>query len=190
MQKMRKKRILTGSIQKKILLLLVGGLTLGLVRSPKQYFKVVRGIRDEWKEIDRRSLEQSIRLLYKSHLVSCKYNKDGTMTLVLSREGRELALREDIDNLKINVPDKWDGKWRVVMFDVPQNLKKVRDSVRWHLKEMGFLEYQKSVFIFPYPARKQIEFVIEFYNCRRYVRQMLVSGIDNHRHLKKRFNLK
>ena len=178
-----------GHIQQKVLLLLLGGLTLCLTRSSKQYFRVLKSIGKEWKAIDRRSLNDAIQKLYQSKLVSSKDNRDGTLTLVLSQEGEELALTYDLDRLVIKEPTVWDKKWRVVMFDVPENLKKVRDMLRMHFKDMGFYEFQKSVFVHPYPCREEIEFIIEHYNARRFIRFIIATDIDNAIELKRHFRL-
>ncbi len=178
-----------GHIQQKVLLLLLGGLTLSLTHSPKKYFKVLKSIGKEWKEIDRRSLNDAIEKLYQSQLVSSKDNRDGTLTLVLSGEGKELALTYDLDRLVIKEPSVWDRKWRVVMFDVPEGLKKIRDTLRMHFKDMGFYEFQKSVFVHPYPCRDEIEFIIEHYNARRFIRFIIATDIDNAIELKRYFKL-
>ena len=178
-----------GHIQQKVLLLLLGGLTLSLTRSPKQYFRVLKSIGKEWKAIDRRSLNDAIQKLYQSKLVSSKDNRDGSLTLVLSQEGEELALTYDLDRLVIKEPMVWDKKWRVVMFDVPEHLKKVRDTLRMHFKDMGFYEFQKSVFVHPYPCREEIEFIIEHYNARRFIRFIIATDIDNAIELKRHFKL-
>ena len=140
-----------GVLQKKVLLLLSAGLALGLTRNPNQYFRVVQEIGKEWKKIERNSLNRAIRSLYESKLVSTKDNHDGTLTLVLSKEGKHLALTYDIENIELKTPAQWDGKWRIVMFDVPEKFKRTRDALRTHLKNMGFYEFQKSVFVHPYP---------------------------------------
>ena len=191
-KKTKNKKKLTkrvGHIQQKVLLLLLGGLTLGLARSPKQYFRVLKSIGKEWKAIDRRSLNDAIQKLYQSKLVSSKDNRDGTLTLVLSQEGEELALTYDLDRLVIKEPTVWDKKWRVVMFDVPENLKKVRDMLRMHFKDMGFYEFQKSVFVHPYPCREEIELIIEHYNARHFIRFIIATDIDNAIELKRHFRL-
>lgn len=178
-----------GSVQKKILLLLLGGLALGLTRSPKKYFQTVKVISREWKEIDRRTLNQAIRSLYISKLVRTKGNRDGTFTLFLSKEGKEKALTYNLWNMKINNSGKWDGNWRVVLFDIPEYMKKVRDSMRLHLKNLGFFEFQKSVFVCPFLCSDEIEYIVEFYNIQKYVRLITAHEIDNELHLKKHFNL-
>jgi DNA-binding transcriptional regulator PaaX len=127
--------------------------------------------------------------LYRSKLVTAKDNRDGTYTLILSKEGKEVALRYDLENMHIKTPARWDGKWRVVMFDVPERMKRVRESLRMHFKDMGFMEFQKSVFVHPHPCKDEIEYIMEFYNARRYIRFMLATEIDNSPALKKHFKL-
>ncbi len=183
----KKRRV--GHVQQKVLLLLLGGISLGLTRSPKQYFRVVRELRKEWQKINRNALNQAIQNLYTSKLVTTKDNRDGTLTLVLEKEGRDVALTYDLDRIAIKEPGHWDGKWRIVMFDVPENLRKVRDSLRMHFKDMGFYEFQKSVFVHPYPCREEIEFIIEHYHARRFLRFIIATDIDNALELRRYFEL-
>ena len=91
--------------------------------------------------------------------------------------------------MEIKIPPKWDSKWRVVMFDIPEKLRRLRDSLRLHFREIGLIELQKSVFVYPYPCNKEIEFILEFYNSRKYVCFILADEIDNELHLKRRFDL-
>ena len=132
------KKVHRSDLQKKILLLLQAGLVLGLTRNPKQYFNVISEVQRGWQSIDRNSLNRAIRTLYKSKLVSTRCNRDGTMTLVLSKEGDDLALTYSIENMGIQRPTHWDRRWRIVMFDVPETHKKIRDTLRMHFKNMEF----------------------------------------------------
>lgn len=52
----------------------------------------------------------------------------------------------------IPLPVRWDGKWRVVMFDVPEKRKKIRDTLRMLLRSAGFIHFQDSAWIQPYPC--------------------------------------
>jgi len=176
------------STQEKILLLLLGGLALGLTRSPKGYFKIIDEMNKEWKKINRRSFTRSIRSLYDSKLVRQEDNRDGTITFTLSKEGREVALRYDLEKMVIQ-KTKWDKKWRIVMFDISERLKKVRDTLRYQLKKLEFIELQRSVFVFPFECKDEIEYIIEFYNIRKYVRFIEANNIDNEIHLKNKFQL-
>src|SRR3989338_5330592 len=154
------KRMRIGAVQKKILLLLMGGLALGLAGSPKRYFRIVREIGREWKEIDRRQIKESVRALYRSKLVKREYHGDGSVTLVLTLEGRNL-----------------DGKWRMVLFDIPEVAKKERDAFSFNMKKMGFYTYQKSVFVHPSDCRKEVEFLIEHHGVRPYARFVIADSL-------------
>jgi len=51
---------------------------------------------------------------------------------------------------------KWDGVWRVVMYDFPENKKSKRDSLRRLLKKLGFAQWQISVWVSPHPVIKEL----------------------------------
>ncbi len=178
-----------GTVQQKILLLLLGGLTLGLSRSPRQHFHILKCIAKEWQAINRQALWRSIRGLYKSKLVEGKNNKDGTITLILSKDGRKKALQYRVDDMEIKKQAVWDRKWRIITFDVPEYQKKTRDALRQHFKRIGLKEFQKSVFVSPYPCDDEIDFLIELHHARSYVRIILAESIDNERHFRVKFSL-
>ncbi|KKS16317.1 MAG: hypothetical protein UU71_C0004G0014 [Parcubacteria group bacterium GW2011_GWB1_41_6] len=176
-------------IQKKILLLLFGGYALGCSALPSQQFKIIKTIGEAWKDIDQQSLRRAIRSLYESKLVSAKEHKNGSTTIILSLEGKKKVLTYQIDEMRINKPKKWDRKWRIILFDIPEKIRKARDVFRYHLNQLGFYEFQKSVFVHPYNCKDEIDYLIEFYNLRRFVRFVEADSIDNELHLKKYFHL-
>lgn len=182
-------QIRLGAVQKKILVLLVGGLSLGLSHNPRQQFKIVKQMGKEWGKINQRALRQSIRSLYERKLIDIKENKDGTLSLILNDNGKQKTLTYELENIKIKPPKSWDRKWRLIIFDIPEKIKKVREAMRDHLKQLGFYQLQKSVFVFPYKCQDEIEFLIEFYDLRPYVRQVIAENIDNELHLKQIFKL-
>jgi len=170
-------------------LLLWGGVALGLSGSPRRYFKILRSIRTEWKAIDKVSLRRTIKRLYESKLVTEKENEDGSITLVLTAEGKQRALTYNLDQIQIKRPAKWDKKWRIVLFDVPEKKRGLRDAIRSHLQQMDFFELQKSVFVHPFPCDNEIKYLTEFYKMGKYVRFIAADSIDNEIHLKKHFDL-
>lgn len=178
-----------GHVQKKILLLLLGGVALGLAGSPRRYFKIIKAIGKEWEAIDRQALWRSVRRLYENHIIEMIEKPDGTTTIVLTEQGTEKAkaLTYNLDTMKTKLPSKWDGKWHIVIFDIPTDLKKVREAIRFHLRRLGFYSLQKSVFVYPFECQNEIDFLIEFFGVRRYVRQVTADYIDNEFHLKEIF---
>lgn len=178
-----------GTTQKKILLLMMGGLTLGLSVSPRQSFKIINAVKEEWKEINEQALKRAIKSLYQSKLIKEVENNDGTITMVLSDKGKEKTLTYNLDQMKINAPKQWDGKWRIVLFDVPERMRKIRDAFREHLNNLNFYEFQKSVFVHPFDCKNEIEYIIEVYDARRFIRFIVTESIDNELHLKSHFKL-
>ena len=116
-------------------------------------------------------------------------NKDGTVTLTLSEDGKEKALKYNIDQMKLPQNTTWDKKWRIYTFDIPEWKKKARDAFRFHISKLGMYKFQKSARIYPHPCEKELEFLIEFYEVKPYVRYILAEKIDNEIHLKKVFHL-
>jgi len=178
-----------GPVGQKVLLLLFGGLSLGLTRNPRYFFKILENIAKDWDSINRYALYRSIRNLYKSKLLDAKDNEDGTTSIVLTKEGKKKALVYHIDTIKIPEMKKWDKQWRIVMFDIPERFKKARDALALTLKRMEFYRLQKSVFVHPFECENEIDFIIEFWNVRSYVRTMMASHLDNELHIKTKFGL-
>jgi len=166
------------STQQKILLLLLGGMAFGYSFTPQRQWRILKEVSKAWKEIDREKLQKEIRNLYRSKMVEKKENSNGSYTIILTEKGKLKTLTYYFQKMKIE-GEKWDGKWRLVVFDVPEKKRRGRDALRDKIKELGFYELQK-----------EIDFIIEFFNLRRYVRFGVLESIDNELHLKKIFNLK
>jgi len=178
-----------GTLKQKIILLLMAGVALGFSRSSLQHYRIYKNIGKEWKKINERKLKEGISELYRSKIVKEKANPDGSFTFVLSEKGKLKALTYHFNQIEIK-KETWDKKWRIVFFDVPEKYRWGRDSLRKKLKELGFYELQKSVFIFPYECKDEIDFIVEYYGIRKYVRFAIIDYIDNDVYLKTKFSLK
>lgn len=183
------RRIQIGPVGKKVLLILQTGAALSLTRRPDAYFRILRQAGREWKKIDEESLRRTIKRLYQSKLVGCREHNDGTVELVLSDEGKQRSLRYRVEKLEIKKPATWDGLWRIVLFDIPERHKKGRDALAQKLKGLGFVTLQKSVFVFPYECKDEIDFIVELFKLRPYVRTIVAREIDSAVHLKHKFGL-
>lgn len=64
-----------------------------------------------------------------------------------------------------------------------------RDILCLHLRQLGFIELQHSVWVTPRPCKDEIDYIIEFYNIRKYVRTIIATNIDNELDLKHRFGI-
>ena len=81
----------------------------------------------------------------------------------LSKEGKALAGKYQIDDLNIAKPKRWDQKWRVLIFDIPDKHKVKREALRGKLKELNLYQLQKSVWVCPYNFEKEVEVLRNFF---------------------------
>ena len=187
--KSKRYKTITSPVKQKVLLLLAGGFSLGLTRSFRRQQYIFRQMKKEWREINRRYLYRIIKEFREDRLVDYRELIDCTIDLVITEAGKFQALRFDIDTMDIKQPTHWDGRWRVVLFDIPEKKRQARDALRDKLRDLGFFEFQKSVFIYPYPCEKEINFVIEFFEIRNYVHYAELSKLTNDAPLKLHFHL-
>ncbi|HBR79431.1 MAG TPA: hypothetical protein DEA46_03325 [Candidatus Moranbacteria bacterium] len=176
-------------LKKKILLILLGGIALGLTTSPRGQKIIFRKLAWEWEMINRDRIRRVARELKRDKFVH--YNGDKWWSARLTLKGNRLARKIDITNIKLKVLKKWDRKWRMILFDIPENNRVGRDALRRTIKKLGFVELQKSVFVYPYPCRKEIGEVIEFFSLEKFVQQCVVDELDKsiEQSLRKKFKL-
>ena len=113
----------------------------------------------------------------------------GEHSYSLTPKGEGRLKKIILDDIEIKNPTKWNGKWYLVMYDFPIRFKKVRDAFRWKLKDMGFLQFQKSVWIYPYPCERELLFVADFYGVRKYVEILELNKMLDDKKLKTHFHL-
>ena len=101
---------------------------------------------------------------------------------------RKKLLKFKLDEMIIKKPKRWDGKWRVVIFDIPEKFRLGRDYLRNKLKELGFYQMQKSAWVHPYPCGDEVDFIKELYEVRPFVRVITADSIDIKHDLVKYFN--
>src|SRR3989344_1023901 len=137
------------STKEKILLLLLGGLELAYSYGPDRKWRILKKISWEWRKLDRQKLQKEVNYFYRIKVLDKEENADGSMSITFTEKGKLRALNSKLDNIK-NKSQSWDGKWRMVSFDMPEKFKRGRDALRRTLKRIGFRELQKRVFICPY----------------------------------------
>lgn len=95
--------------------------------------------------------------------------KDGKTKITLTKLGEKKVLEYQVDDMELDIPLKWDGKWRVVIFDIPESRKTHRDVFRRKLINLGFERIQDSVWRHKYSCQKEIEFLSHLYEIYPYV---------------------
>lgn len=84
---------------------------------------------------------------------------------------------------------KWDGKWRIVFFDVPEGKRPLRDYLRNILKRQGFQEFQRSMWVWPYRLPEFLKKLLSDPQMRKYAKAVTATDIDYDDDLRRRFRL-
>ncbi|MEK7093153.1 MAG: hypothetical protein AAB927_01580 [Patescibacteria group bacterium] len=109
--------------------------------------------------------------------------------LRLTRRG-ELVLRSlEARSYRIPHPQKWDSKWRVLIFDIPERRKGLREKVRRTLNAIGFVRLQDSVWVYPYDCEDLITFLKADFRVGKDILYMVVDMLENDVRLRKLFGL-
>lgn len=123
-----------------------------------------------YPEIKKASLAQALKRLREKGLID--FVDDEKLEYRLTDSGKQKAIWESI---KMD-DKKWDGKWRVVVFDVPEKRRQARNLLRGSLKKWGFKKWQQSVWATKKNCTKPLREFIESVGIKDWV---MVLESDN-----------
>jgi hypothetical protein len=160
--------------------LLLPGLTIALDKPLHRYLHKLDE-RDRQREIHR-----VLRYMKKENLInySEKYEHGITITVL----GKKRLERANYHDIEVQQPAKWDQKWRLVIFDIPEERKQARNALAAKLRSMGFQPLQRSVWIHPFSCHPEIEAIAMYLKVTEYLTYAETSYIDNPERLKTRFS--
>ena len=113
----------------------------------------------------------------------------GTYTLELTRAGRDYAKRIHLRTIKISKPRKWDGMRRIVIFDIPEKKRWLRDKVRHLLQDLGLYQLQDSVWVHPYDFEEILEILQKDLKVGPEMRYVVAAAIEWDEPLREHFSL-
>lgn len=177
--------------------LLISGMIAIAATSPRFGENLARAI---YKEVRYRKIMKEKKERYKKYANTFYYMKQKgylnasykgrQLYISLTPEGRKLAGKYQIDDLKIKKSKKWDGKWHILIFDIENRHKSKREALRGKLKEWECYQLQKSVWASPYDFRKEIGIMREFLGLsKKEIVLITATHIDDEQELKRRFGL-
>ena len=116
--------------------------------------------------------------------------RDGKKYVRLTERGEEaLAFGQQKLQLANGKPRKWDRRYRLVMFDVPEKRKKIRERLRFEMEEVGFLRIQDSAWLSPYDCEEFMALLKADLHIGKDVLYAVVEEIENDKWIRKHFGL-
>ena len=168
--------------------LMIAGAVYIAASSPYFIRSVLRA-RKKWKKYSKKTITNAFYNLRSQNLIEIK--DDGKQIYIsLTEKGRKKAGYMQIDALDIKKPKVWDKKWRIVIFDISELKRVYREAFRGKLKELGFYQLQKSVWIHPFDCRAEIELLRDFFGLReRELKLIVADDIGDDTEIKEKFML-
>ncbi len=122
------------------------------------------------QRLEKKNLERALLRLQGYGIVA----KSGDI-FSLTKRGESLANK--ISGYKQRLEEKWDGKYRLVIFDIPEIYRHHRNWLRQELYFLGYKKLQNSVFVSKLSLTEDIIKEIKEREIENYVNYLLVEHI-------------
>ena len=123
--------------------------------------------------------EQLRKLIYylkRNNFIKTK-NLKGKSAIAIDKKGFKKLAKIYFKILDQSKTKRKDGKWIMIVFDVPEKLRKSRDLLRSILHNLGYKMFQQSVWISPYDVNEKTEKLLQRYSLDEFVKIFLIEEI-------------
>src|SRR5687768_183744 len=125
------------------------------------------------RPLKKNALAQALHRLRLKGYIDKEYY-EGRLILKLTKKGLDQAILRKVLN-----SDKWDGKWRVVVFDIPEENRKIRNAFRSRLKLWKFESHQKSVWVSRKDILKEVKDLVKELGIKKWVTIFEADKVDD-----------
>ena len=123
------------------------------------------------------------------HLFFFSKNQQGQQVVRLTQKGKRELERYQQAVVSITKPKTWDGKFRLIIFDIKEWKRSSRDKLREWLMNLGFVRLQNSVWAYPYDCREIIVLLKANFRLGKEVLYLTADYLENDEWLRKFFGL-
>ena len=150
-----------------------------------QLLKYAPGMRSRYRSRAQRTTERLIRQGYLQ-----KKGRGPRSTVEITSRGEALLGRLSIGTAKYKPPEVWDGKWGIVILDIPEDRAQLRIRLRTMLQTIGFRMLQASVWVYPHDCEDLIVLLKKDFSLGKEVLYIIADEIEGDWLLRRQFDLK
>ncbi len=136
-----------------------------------------------------KQIKNAFYALKRRGFIEVLQEKNGLTKVLLTKKGKKVIKEFSIETISILKPKRWDKKWRVVIFDIPNKFNTSRAALRDKVRELGFLKLQKSVWVYPYSCEDEILFIADCFKVEPFLEILTVDSFLREENLKTHFDL-
>lgn len=133
-------------------------------------------------------LRENISRLKKKGFITFE-NVGGKKYLRLTPAGQKELRRIERKETTLHIPRRWDRKWRMVIFDIPETRKSQRNHIRTLVRGLGFYCLQDSVWVYPYDCEEVIALLKTDLKIGKELLYLIADAIEYDRPLRIHFKL-
>ena len=167
----------------------VGVMSLALVAPNAAQYLIPNLKQSKWPRQKIHRYRGVVHKLKERGLIEFKPNHDGLMCVSLTRVGKAQLTKYDLGKMTIAKPKHWDGKYRLIIFDIKEWKRATRDRLRRWLIKLGFVRLQNSVWVYPYDCEEIVVMLKAQFKIGQEVLTITAEKIENDRWLKREFGL-
>ncbi len=127
------------------------------------------------------------RLASKRHVIFVE--KNGARYARITEAGKRALILESHKFGLLAVPRRWDKRWRIIIFDIPEKRRTVRDKLRMFMQSCGFYRLQDSVWVYPHDCEDLIALLKADLKIGAAALYLIVEQVENDKHLRHHFNV-
>jgi DNA-binding transcriptional regulator PaaX len=164
----------------------VGALIIGMgaAPSPRAMGNIFRELRMTDTPRNRRWIKRRLKALHERRYVEMRDDSNS-----LSELGQRMVDEERLWELAAHMPKQWDGLWHLVVFDIPKERSHTRIPFVRLLQHLGFVYYQRSIWIHPYDCVDEVRTIALHYDIIEFVSFIIATQLDGSHEYRKHFKL-
>lgn len=176
------------AFQKALLAAAVGGVMVAIGAVP-DINKILKHLRNRKNDARfRYQANTALRRLATQGLVTFE-ERGGKRYARATEAGKRMLELESLREESTQKPKRWDGRWRVVLFDIPERRRGIRNRLRLFMQEYGFVRLQDSVWIYPYDCEDLIALAKANLHIGIDALYMIVEQLERDKYLREHFSL-
>ncbi|MBI4225022.1 MAG: hypothetical protein HY617_01705 [Candidatus Sungbacteria bacterium] len=122
------------------------------------------------KNRERERIHQALRTLQRRRLIEY-IERDQKIHIQVTEDGKKYVRQFEVDTLSFP-QGEWDKKWRIILFDIPEQRGIARRAFQKRLQSLGCFPLQRSVFVYPHACQDEIDFLASFWEVGDYIRYL------------------
>lgn len=140
-------------------------------------------------KIPKEKAKRVLKQLEKKKLIQIERKGEELFVTVKDKNNVSILKYSLREVLNLKKRKKWQGKWFLVVFDVPEEERIKRNYLRKFLKEIGFYPYNQSVYVFPYECEKEVGLIKKIVEGGKYANYIIAERLERESQLKTYFGL-